>query len=723
MSLGPVTGKREPGPLTAAIRDAARFDRQLISVRAGLLAAIPVVAVLGFGLAFGDPVAGVTMGAGAMLVGIAWRTAGGRPPLGLMATDAVLMAISCFVGSVTGSVLWLHFLVLCLWSLMGGLLVGVGNRGGVLGTQAIIAVVVFGRFSEPAPAALGLAGLVLAGGLAQVVFLSLIRWPSPLSGKRAATAAAYRALSGLAVAPVGASTLPVASALDEADVALAAPGLFGDAAVMTLRSLVNEGPRIRIQLSALHALLRQSREDEHPTVRRGLGLTAEALGLVARAIEGDRAAAQALPEPVAALTAAARPETQQPSLRDPIDLIMSRRLAALAGQLRAVAALAPAAGEGGGLRSRRPRRRTNQPLERLRADLDQLRAGMSLDSPAGRHALRLAVIVPAAALISREVPLSRGYWMVVAAATVLRPEFGATFTRGTERVLGTVLGVAIAGAIAVGLHPAGAITVLIVGLLGWAAYALFPASFAVGFAFITALVVFLLNAISPDTLATASARLLDTLVGGTIGLVAYALWPTWARSTARQSLADLVQADRAYLAGVLSAIAEGRRADEQKMRRLARRARLVRTNAESAVGRSLSEPATRRIDARQAQAALGGLRRLISAAHVLRLDAQEDRQHPPHPGLTPLAADLDRQLAAIEQSLAAGAPPVPGSFSLPDLRSEHDEFSEHVPDDEETAGLLAELDEIVDAANGLASAVGLEGIDTGATARPIISAS
>jgi uncharacterized membrane protein YccC len=333
------------------------------------------------------------------------------------------------------------------------------------------------------------------------------------------------------------------------------------------------------------------------------------------------------------------------------------------------------------------------------------------------------VIVPAAALISREVPLSRGYWMVVAAATVLRPEFGATFTRGTERVLGTVLGVAIAGAIAVGLHPAGAITVLIVGLLGWAAYALFPASFAVGFAFITALVVFLLNAISPDTLATASARLLDTLVGGTIGLVAYALWPTWARSTARQSLADLVQADRAYLAGVLSAIAEGRRADEQKMRRLARRARLVRTNAESAVGRSLSEPATRRIDARQAQAALGGLRRLISAAHVLRLDAQEDRQHPPHPGLTPLAADLDRQLAAIEQSLAAGAPPVPGSFSLPDLRSEHDEFSEHVPDDEETAGLLAELDEIVDAANGLASAVGLEGIDTGATARPIISAS
>jgi uncharacterized membrane protein YccC len=705
---GPVTGDAAPGVVRAAIRDAARFDRQLISIRAGLLAAIPVVAVLGGGLATGDPVAGVTMGAGAMLVGIAWRTQGGRPPLAVMATDTVLMAVSTFVGCVTGSVSWLHLLVLCVWSFMGGLLVGVGNRGGVIGTQAIIAVVVFGRFSEPPSKALGLAGLVLAGGLAQVVFLSIIRWPSPLRGKRRGTAAAYRALAGLAGAPAGASTLSVASSLDEADAALASPGLFGDAAVMTLRSLVNEGDRLRIQLSALHALLRQSPETEHPTVTRGLALTMDALRLAAAALEGDTAAARALPGPVAALSDAARPERSQSGLRDPIDVNLSRRLAALAGQVRAVAALAPAAGEGGGLRSRRPRRRTDRPLQQLRGHLEQLRAAASLESPAGRHALRLAVVVPLAALISRELPLSRGYWMVVAAATVLRPEFGATFTRGTERALGTGFGVAIAGGIAVALHPAGAATVVIVGLLAWVAYAVFPASFAVGFAFITALVVFLLNAISPDTLSTASARLLDTLVGGTIGLAAYALWPTWAQGTARQALADLVQADRAYLAGVLSAVAAGRPAEEQQMRRLSRRARLARTKAEATVGRSLAEPETRRIDAQQSQAALGSLRRLVSAAHVLRLDAQEDREHRPRPRLRPLAGDLDRQLSLIEQSLGTGEPPAAGSVSLPDLRGEHDEFTDGEPQDEDTAGLLAELDEIVDSTNGLASAAGLE---------------
>jgi uncharacterized membrane protein YccC len=708
MSSGPATEDSAPGALTAAVRAAGRFDRQLISIRAGLLAAIPVVAVLGGGIATGNPVPGVTMGAGAMLVGIAWRTTGGRPPLALMATDAMLMATSTFVGCVTGSVGWLHLVVLCLWSLMGGLLVGVGNRGGIIGTQAIIAVVVFGRFSEPVGAALGLAGLVLAGGMAQVVFLSLIRWPSPLRGKRQAVAVAYTRLSNLAAAVVGASSLSVAAALDDADAALASPGLFGDPAVMTLRSLVNEGRRLRIQLAAIHALIAQSRAERHPVLERSLARTAASLDLAARAIEGDSRAASELATTALQLSAlAAEAEHQGAAVGDAIDLAMCRRLNSLAGQIRAVASLAPAAGMGGGLRSRRPRRRANRPVEVLRSYLDQVRAAASLDSPAGRHALRLAVVVPVAEIVARGLPLSRGYWMVVAAATVLRPEFGATFTRGTERALGTGLGVAIAGAIAVGLHPAGGVTVVLVGLLAWAAYAIFPASFTLGFAFITAVVVFLLNTISPDTLATASARLLDTLVGGVIGLTAYVLWPTWARSTARQSLADLVAAARAYVAEILDTIAAGRPTDEQQIRHLARRTRLAGSNAESAVGRSLTEPETQRIDARQSQSVLGGLRRLISAAHVLRLDAQEPGEHPPRTGLETLAAGLDRELELVQHSLAAGSPVPLGPSGRPDLRSEHGAFADSAGDDEESAGLVAELDEMVDVANGLAEVVGL----------------
>jgi uncharacterized membrane protein YccC len=707
----------ERGSLVAAVRAAARFDRGAVSAQAGLQAAIPVVAVLTLGTVAWSAVAGVTMGAGAMLVGIAWRVRGGRPPLGLLAADALAMSVSTFVGCVTGSLPWLHFALLCVWTLTGGLLVGLGNRGGVIGNQAIIAFLVFGRFSQPAAASAGLAGLVLAGGLSQVLFLSVVRWPTPLRVQRAATAGAYRVLSGLATASWEASTAPAGTALDEARDTLSSLALFGDPALMTLRSLVNEGDRIRIELSAIHALMRRhsaapgdrvdpgSGDPPPETAERLLAAVTRVLELTAGAIEGDRDAAKELERAVDELSADA-----ELLVRDGQDVApaLARRLAALAGQLRAVAAMAVAAGEGGSLRERRPRSHAHLPLERVAADLAQLRDNASLDSPAGRHALRLTVVVLACELISRHLPLSRGYWMVVAAATTLRPEFGATFTRGTERAVGTCLGVGLAGGIAVALHPSGAATIVLVGLLACAGYAVFPASFAAGFAFITALVVFLLNAISPDTLATAWARLIDTLIGGGIGLLAYAVWPTWSDVPARQALADLIAAQRGYLDVILGALITGRKAEESRLRSHGRRARLARTTADATVARSLSEPATRRIDADQSQGMLAALRRLIQAAHVLRLEVQDDRPRPPLPGLEPLAASLDAVLANVEATQRAGPDEEPPGAPLPDIRERYLTFARSAPDGPRRDGLLDELDEIVDASNSLASLAGLE---------------
>lgn len=704
----------EPAALSVAVREAAHFDRSLVSLSAGLLAAVPVAAVLAAGIALGRPVWGVTMGAGAMLVGIAWRVNGGRPPLALMAADAAVMATSTFVGCLTGGQPWLHLALLCVWCFVGGLLVVVGNRGGAVGTQAIIAFVVLGRFSQPAPAALGLAALVFAGGAAQVVFLSIVRWPTPLRAQRAATATAYRALSELAHSNPPGSSLAAGTALDAASATLSSTVFFGDPAFLTLRSLVAEGLRLRVALTVVHTLLRRRAGDrDGPATQAGqrsLELAAVTLALAARAIEGDRKVMDAIRAQVGQVGAVAAALDLDPPSADPLAPQMAHRIAGLAGQLRAVGELAPAAGEGSGLLSRRLYARASHPLQRLRDELEQMRANVSLDSPVGRHALRLAVIVPAAELIASQLPLQRSYWMVVAAATVLRPEFGATFTRGTERALGTCLGVGLAGAIAVALHPAGGVTVILVGLLAWAAYATFPASFAVGYCFITALVVFLLNVLSPDTLATASARLLDTLVGGSLGLLAYALWPTWSKTPARQALAELIDAQRAYISAVLAALVEGRRLTEHEIGTLGRHARRARTTAEAAIARSLSEPAPRRIDAEQTRGALDETRRVIQAAHVMRLDAQEDIERAPLPALSALAGGISRILGLVATVL--GGDRVNGP-RVPDLRSSYTalERAHEPPDPKQRAALLAELDEIVDATNGLALVAGLEAVD------------
>jgi uncharacterized membrane protein YccC len=220
--------------------------------------------------------------------------------------------------------------------------------------------------------------------------------------------------------------------------------------------------------------------------------------------------------------------------------------------------------------------------------------------------------------------------------------------------------------------------------------------------------------ISPDTLATAAARLVDTLIGGTIGLIAYAVWPTWSKVPAWQSLADLVAAERVYLDGVLSALIEGRRAREQQMARLSRRARLARTQAESVIARSLSEPATRRIDAGRSQAVLSAMRRLIQAAHVLRLDAQDDKERRPLPQLEAMRADFDAQLESVETTFRLRPDEPVSTEPLPDLRERYVEIQRSLRGDVSTQELLPELDEMVDAANGLAAATGLESADADA---------
>jgi FUSC-like inner membrane protein yccS len=254
-----------PAVIGQAVRQVGRIDRSEVSLRDGLVAAIPVVAVLTAGTAFGDRIAAVTMAAGAMLVGVAWRAGGGRPPLATMATTTAVMGLSTFAGAATGQHAGLHFAVVAVWSFVAGLLVAVGPRGGTVGLQAIIAIIVFGRFPQPLPAAAGLAGLVVAGGCVQVLFCALVGLSPGLRPQRAALAAAYRRLASLAAS--GGSSLPVSAGLDDAQATLNSPALIGDAAVMAFSNLVTEARRIRLELVGLQLLTDQYGRAAQTTMR------------------------------------------------------------------------------------------------------------------------------------------------------------------------------------------------------------------------------------------------------------------------------------------------------------------------------------------------------------------------------------------------------------------------------------------------------------------------
>jgi uncharacterized membrane protein YccC len=691
-----------------AFRQAGQFDRAKISARAGLVAAFPVAAMMALGTAAGSPAAAVTMGVGAMLSGVAWRAGDGPvvPPLGTMLGASLTLATTAFTGTLSGRWPWLHVLLLVIFCLIAGLAACLGRRGIVVGTQSLIGFIVFGRFPEDLGHAAALTGLVLAGGAAQLLFAAAVAVPLAWRRQRDALAAAYRTLADFTDEITSSSAMPLATALDAAAQVLATPALFADPDRHALSDLVSEGRRIRLELIGFGTLLEHVRRSDpalaqaaRPIVSDALARVRQLLGLTIAAIDGNAATLAALPGEAAELS-------EWGAAREPLaSTALDQRLAALIGQVTAAARLAADLHAPGSARLPftlgRPTRGSARLRRRVSEDLQRMRSSANLDTAAGRHALRLAVVVSLTELLIQRVALPRAYWAVVAASTVLRPGFGQTFTRGAERVLGTLLGVVIATLLAVGLNPTGWGVVAVVAVLACLTYAVFPASFAVGIAMLTGVVVFLLHAVAPGTVQTALDRGIDTAIGGAIGLVAYALWPTWSALSSGPLMATLVDTQHEYLDAVLSGLISGRRLPETQLRTLARRARFAFADVDAAVGLARSEPPRGAADPQTTAATLSALRRVVWGVHVVRLDATTMPGGRPLPELASLKAGLDEALSVLAAELRDSPH---GAF--PRLRRLHRELAREQPQLLSQA-LWAALDELVDATDTAAATVGL----------------
>ena len=725
-------GDREPDR-SSALRGAAasviRVDLAAISLVPAIRAATGCVAVLGSTLAVVGPGAAAAATVGALLAAIPALSGVGRRPLAAMATTTCGIALSSFVGSTTAGVAWLHLVVLATWAFAGGMLVALGDAGSVVGTQAAMAFVVFGRFAADPAGAVKTAGYVAVGGAFQIALTAATRWPLALRAQRRDIADAYRVLGELALGDPEASSLPAGRALDAAELALSSPSALRRSDVSALQSLVDEGRRIRVELASLEALrLQLERAARHTTPGQGAaeptaaidGVLAEAaciLAGVAGVVIGQRpVSTEALDRELLALDGAlrqmefdrgssdpglegarARPDRSADEARALVNAL-GNHLAALGGQLRAVANLAAQSADSASVRAARPvRAMEGSQRSYVLAQMELLRANLSLRSAACRHAVRLAVVIPLAELVAAHTPLQRGYWIALTAALVLRPDFGGTLSRGFARLAGTIVGVGITGIVVAGGTLGNGAAIVVIGVLAFGAFLSFRANYAAYSAFLTGLVVILVNLATPGahaTLAIALDRLVDTLIGGALALAVYVTWPTWTTAEARHSLAELARAEGDYLAVVTDTLAGQARRPEQSTRALARRLRLARSNCEATIARSLGEPRARQVDAQLASGALAALRRCSLATHVLRTSLELEH---PVPELAPLADALVCALGAVAAALEGGVAPGPST-----LRGLHGDMTRALAARPGNEILIVETDELVDAIDTIA---------------------
>lgn len=170
----------------------------------------------------------------------------------------------------------------------------------------------------------------------------------------------------------------------------------------------------------------------------------------------------------------------------------------------------------------------------------------TLRSLAMGHALRYTLTLGLATAAYRLTHLGHGYWIPLTVALVLRPDYATTVTRGLARVIGTLAGVAVATGIVALLHPAPILLTLSMLLAVWLAFAMLRANFVAFSAILTVYVVFSIAAAGVFDPALGEMRLVATVVGVGIALLASVLWPNWEANKVGDVLQDAEAAQAAY---------------------------------------------------------------------------------------------------------------------------------------------------------------------------------
>ncbi|HET6433628.1 FUSC family protein [Dyella sp.] len=560
------------------LQSLTRTRRPDVPLRVVLRNTAAVIAPLAVGLATGHTAIGLGVAAGALNTMFSDQPGPYRQRIWrlLLATGAA--ALASLLGMLIGDQLWPMLAATAVAGFVGGLLVVFGVDIARVGMTSMILLVVTAATPMPsAAAALGSAALIFSGGLLLALF-SVAAWPlQRYRPERHALAAVFHGLSQLAAQ----------ASQDEAD----APAL--SEAMTTLQNtllgrhhargrameafgvLLELAERIRLELTALTEL--RAPATAHAAFRQD---AAQVLTAIAEALEAGDAPERA--NRLLHTLEASERNTLHGARSDPG---LTVHVHALTGQLAAAVRNANWAGSRGELRAAAAETPLPAAL-RSHSVGATLRANLTPESVAFRHAIRSAVCLTAALASARALQLPHGYWVPMTAAIVLRPDFAATFNFGLLRVVGTVLGLLLTTAL---LHvspnePWAHLALMAVLCMGFRYLA--TAHYGAAVAALTGTVVILLSFEGVESGAAVTDRVINTALGSAMALVAYVLWPTWERARARTALADMLAA----YAGYLTALAQPEQRDAHREARTA--ARTARTNAQASIDRMRGEPGT-----------------------------------------------------------------------------------------------------------------------------------
>ncbi|MDR3084415.1 MAG: FUSC family protein [Streptomyces sp.] len=579
--------------LKDAVRSGLKIERKRLEPLVAVRGAAGLALVIATSLWLFGPVAAASSAFGAFQAAIATFQPSWRPRPELALVSGTSLAVSTFISYLTISRLPLFLALLVVWTFLAGLCWAVDSTAGLIASSNVAIMLVTVTLPTSVAQAAAHAAMMIVGGLVQaalVVLFPVRPWGAhrdALADALAAEADYARRLRHDPVAPF--DPLPLMAARDAAAVT-SRQARRRPAQLHGARGLAE---RVRPVLASLAdpAVGVPSEGPARERVRELLAAAADILDAGAHAIR--RGTPLALPPP--AVAALRTPDTEAIltgsgyRAAERLRTLLQDVLEVAGGARQAKAAKAAVSG------GAPPPYRVRPGLVSLvPAFLRTLRGELRPGSPIARHAARVSVVAAVGYALGAVLPLGHGYWAPLTAVMVMRPDFSQTYSRAVGRFCGTLVGVVLA-TVVVRLWPADPVVSAALAVAAAALMYLVRRTGQVAAqACIAAYVVFLLGMAGEQWTQTVPERVLLTLVGGLLAMLAYAVYPAWETPRLRGRLADWLVAQGRYAAAVVRHYAEPAGKSAPDVRKALLDSRTARAAWQAAVDRARSEPVRHR---------------------------------------------------------------------------------------------------------------------------------
>ncbi|WP_245940303.1 FUSC family protein [Winogradskyella pacifica] len=175
---------------------------------------------------------------------------------------------------------------------------------------------------------------------------------------------------------------------------------------------------------------------------------------------------------------------------------------------------------------------------------------LSFRSTIFRHSLRLAVAVMLGYGIGLFFDFQNPYWIILTVIVIMRPSYGLTKTRSKDRMIGTLIGAALASGLVFLIfdpYVYGALGVLSLVI----AFSMVQKNYKASATFITLSVIFIYAILQPDILKVIQFRVIDTLIGATLSYMAMRwLWPAWSFMEIGDAIKDSLKGNTAFFKSI-----------------------------------------------------------------------------------------------------------------------------------------------------------------------------